>query len=34
MEYKFSLKGGSLSSTDVVDHHGKLLVRKTISITN
>lgn len=31
MQYKFSLKGGSLSSTDVVMHKNDFLVRKSIS---
>jgi len=33
MDYKFSLKGGSFSSTDVVEYKGELLVRKKISFS-
>ena len=34
MQYKFSLKGGSLSSTDVVIENNVCLVRKSISATS
>ena len=34
MQYKFSLKGGSLSSTDVVIENNVYLVRKSISATS